>query len=138
MRLLIDTNILLDVLEDRKPYCESSSLVWKLAETGQAECFITALSVANIIYVMRKELDPGRTSEILNGLRLIFGMTGLEPQHLLDAAGLGWDDFEDAVQSVTASEIKADFLITRNTKDFRLSRVPAVTPSEYLERICSW
>ena len=135
MRLLIDTNVLLDVLADRKPHCESSALIWKLAETKQAECFISALSVADIVYVMRKELDPDRTSEVLNGLRLIFGMVGLEPQYLIDAAGLGWDDFEDAVQSVTAGDIKADYVITRNTKDFNLSRVPAITPSEYLKRI---
>ena len=135
MRLLIDTNILLDVLEDRKPYCAASSLVWKLAEAGQAECFISALSVADIIYVMRRELDPERTSEILNVLRLIFRMVGLEPKYLIDAAGLGWDDFEEAVQSITASDIKADYLITRNTKDFSMSHVPAVTPSEYLEKI---
>lgn len=58
MKLLIDANILLDVLQNRAGFVEDSSLVWKLCETGQAEGIVSALTFANLVYVMRKELGP--------------------------------------------------------------------------------
>ena len=57
MRLLIDANIILDVLQKREPHYTDSSIVWKICETGQADGFISSLTVANLVYVMRKELD---------------------------------------------------------------------------------
>ena len=58
MKLLIDANVLLDVLQNRAGFVEDSSLVWKLCETGQAEGIVSALTFANLVYVMRKELAP--------------------------------------------------------------------------------
>ncbi|MBP0970305.1 MAG: PIN domain-containing protein, partial [Oscillospiraceae bacterium] len=68
-------------------------------------------------------------------LKLIFKFTELNETDLSDAAALKWNDFEDALQSVTASRIKADCIITRNLKDYINSSVIAFTPSELLARI---
>ena len=65
MRLLIDGNILLDVLQKREPHFEASAMIWKLCETEQAEGFVSALTFANIVYVMRKELTPETIEEVL-------------------------------------------------------------------------
>ena len=56
MRLLIDANVLLDVLQNRQPHAEDSSKVWKLCETEQAEGYISALTIANLMYIMRRQL----------------------------------------------------------------------------------
>jgi len=135
MRLLIDANILLDVLQDRKPYVNESALIWKLCETGKAEGNVLALSFANLVYVMRRELDPVRIEAVLKNLSLIFSFVDLQQKDLLRAAALHWDDFEDAVQSVTAKRLHADFIITRNTKDYRNSTVKAITPADFLSLI---
>ena len=135
MKLLIDANILLDVLQNREPFVEASSIVWKLCETEQAEGFISALTFANLVYVMRKQLDPGKIAEVLRRLFLIFSFVELTPADLTRAAELQWDDFEDAVQSVTAEKVCADYIITRNVRDFAGSKVTAFTPSELLARI---
>ena len=134
MRLLIDANIILDVLQKRQPHYNDSSLIWKLCETEQEEGIVSVLTYANLVYVMRKELSPGQIESVLAALRLIFRFEELNEFDLVHAATLGWDDFEDALQSVTAERIKADCIITRNVRDFRKSRIAAFTPAEFLAR----
>ena len=132
MKLLIDANILLDVLQNREPFIRASSAVWKLCETEKAKGYVSALTVANLVYVMRKELDPEKTEKVLNALSLIFSFAELTPTDLNRAAALRWDDFEDAVQSVTAERIGADHIVTRNVRDFAKSKIVALTPSEII------
>lgn len=133
--MLIDANILLDVLQARKPFVDTSSAVWKLCETEQAEGYVPTLTIANLIYIMRKELDSERIEHILNALGLIFSFTELTPTDLVRAAALRWNDFEDAVQSVTAERIGVDYIITRNVNDFSDSKTEAVTPAVLIAKI---
>ena len=135
MRLLIDTNIVLDVLLKREPHFKNSAAVWKLCETDRAEGFITTLSFANLVYIMRKELSPTQIQDVLNRMQLIFRFADFTASSLLQAAELQWDDFEDAVQSVIAEQINADCIITRNVRDFRNSKIMAFTPAELLARV---
>ena len=132
MRLMIDANIILDVLQNRQPHCRDSSLVWKLCETGQDEGYVTVLTFANLVYVMRKELDAVQVREILNNLQLIFRFADYTVSDMQKAADLCWPDFEDALQSVTADRLSAECIITRNTGDFTKSGIAAYTPAEYL------
>lgn len=135
MKLLIDANILLDVLQNRKQYVQASSVIWKLCETEQAKGYVSALTFANLVYIMRKELDPQKIEEALEALSLIFEFVDFSVSDLTHAAELAWDDFEDAVQSVTAERVHADYIITRNIRDFAKSKVMVFTPSELIERI---
>ncbi len=134
MRLLIDANILLDVLQKREPYVYHSSLIWKMCEVGSVEGYVSSLTFANLVYVMRKELSPKKIEEILHLLNLIFQLTDLTVADLTKAAEMEWPDFEDAVQSTVAERIHADCILTRNVRDFKESRVIAFTPDEYLSR----
>ena len=135
MRLLIDANIVLDVLQKREPYWKDSSVIWKLCETEQVEGYISTLTFANLMYVMRRELDPAQIRDVLDKLRLIFRFADFTAADLEKAAEMGWDDFEDAIQAATAERIMADSIITRNVRDFRNSKVIAFTPSEYIARL---
>ena len=135
MRLLIDANIVLDVLQKREPYWKDSSVIWKLCETEQAEGYISTLTFANLMYVMRRELDPAQIRDVLDKLRLIFRFADFTAADMEKAAEMGWDDFEDAIQTATAERIMADSIITRTVRDFRNSKVIAFTPSEYIARL---
>ena len=135
MKLLIDGNILLDVLQARDPHYEDSARIWKLCETNLAEGHISALTFADLVYVMRKELDAEKISEVLKNLSLIFSLEDLTVSDINNAAEMQWDDYEDAVQSATAKRIHADYIITRNVKDFRKSEVSAFTPAEIISRL---
>ena len=134
MKALIDGNIILDVLQKRDPHFDASSKIWKLCETEQIEGFVSALTFANLVYVMRKELTPERINEVLKKLALIFHFTELAVSDLAEAAELKWNDFEDAVQAAAASRIDADCIVTRNVRDYIQSRIPAFTPAELLKK----
>lgn len=135
MVLLIDGNIILDVLLNRQEFVTDSSMIWKLCETGKAKGYVSALTFANLVYIMRKQLDPATIEDIFRKLNLIFDFTDFSVSDLIRAAGLNWKDFEDAVQSVTAERVHADYIITRNIRDFSKSKIIAFTPSELLARI---
>jgi predicted nucleic acid-binding protein len=134
MKLLIDTNIVLDVLCNRKDFVENSSKVFKLCETKKLDGYLSAISVPNIAYILRKELSVEKLKSIIVKLNIIFSIIELKPNDLILATDLDFNDYEDALQSVCAKRIKADFIITRNTKDFKNSQVKAITPEQLLEK----
>ena len=135
MVLLIDTNIVLDVLLNRPEFVKDSSMIWKLCETEQAKGYISTLTYANMMYVMRKQLTPDQIEDVYRKLNLIFEFADFSPAVLDRAVSMKWKVFEDAVQSATAEHVHADYIITRNLKDFTKSKVMAFTPSELLARI---
>ena len=135
MKLLIDANILLDVLQRREPHYRDSALIWKLCEARKAEGWVSALTLANLVYVMRRELDPEQVEDVLNKLALIFQIAELTPADLRHAAELRWNDFEDALQAVTAARLHADAILTRNIRDYKKSSVIAFLPTEFLARL---
>ncbi len=135
MKVLIDTNIILDVLCNRAEFVEDSVKIFKLCEVKKITGYISALSIPNIVYIMRKELDGDKVKEIFEKLSLIFEIVDLKSDDLKKASMLDFKDFEDAIQSTQASRIKANYIITRNIKDFNHSRVTAIKPSELIERI---
>lgn len=101
MKVLIDTNIILDVLCNRHDFLEDSAKVFKLCEVRKISGYVSALSIPYIIYIMRKELNGKQIKDILEKLSLIFSITDLRA-----------DDLKKAVDT--------DFRITRT-----LSKVPA-------------
>ena len=135
MVLLIDANIILDVLLNRPDYVKDSAMIWKLCETEQMKGYVSTLTFANLVYIMRKQLDPEKIEDVFHKLNLIFEFADFSVSDLTHAADINWKDFEDAVQSVIAERIHADYIITRNVRDFSKSRVMAFTPPELLARI---
>lgn len=135
MKVMIDTNIILDVLCNRKDFVDDSLKVFKLCEVKKVSGYISALSIPNIVYIMRKELDSKMIKEILEKLSLIFEIVDLKEDDLKRASTLNFKDYEDAIQSVQANRIKANYIITRNIKDYSNSKVAAIKPSELIERI---
>lgn len=97
--------------------------------------YISALSIPNIVYILRKELTPQKTMEIISRLMTIFEVAELRSSDLKNAAEMCLNDYEDAVQMCCAKRIKASYIVTRNVRDFKESTVPAFKPSELLDRI---
>ena len=150
MVLLIDTNIILDVLLSRSDFVKESSIIWKLCETEQAKGYISTLTYANMMYIMRKQMTPEQIEDVFRKLKLIFEFADFSSVVLEMAVNMKWKDldfgvlfqgigrtfhFEDAIQSATAEYVHADYIITRNIKDFTQSKVMALTPAELLARI---
>lgn len=114
MKILIDTNVILDHLTSRKPFDRDAADIFKLCETQQIKGYISALSVPNIVYILRKELAAVKIKKIIQILSLIFTIKELTTADLIAAADMNFKDYEDALQSVAAAKIKADYIVTRN------------------------
>ena len=135
MKLLIDTNVVLDVLCAREGFVEAASLIWKRCELGLDEGYLSALSIPNIVYILRKELTPAKTYQVIEQLMLIFYIVDLRATDLLKAAVEQSKDYEDQLQIVAAQRIKADYIVTRNVRDFLDSSVKPIMPTEFVKGI---
>ena len=135
MKVFVDTNVLLDVLQRREPHVKASSIVWKACECGEIEGVVSALTFANIIYILRKDMTPTRARDILAEMSLIFSFEDFTVQDMKRAAEMERDDYEDAIQCVQAERICAECIVTRNTQDFAKSKPPALTPQELMLKL---
>ncbi len=135
MKVLVDTNVILDILCSRKDFVADSLRIFQCCEAGRLEGCISALSIPNIVYIMRKELNRERIKDILRTLTAIFSVIELREADILKAAELEFADYENALQSVSAHRVHAELIITRNCKDFTASPVPVITPSELLKQL---
>ncbi len=135
MKVLIDTNVVLDVLCKREGFYEDAARIMKYCEVNKITGVISALTIPNIVYIMRKKLDAQKTRDVIEKLQLIFTVADWKATDIKKALSMDFKDFEDALQSACASRIKADYIITRNIGDFVNSKVTAIKPAELLERI---
>ena len=135
MKVLIDTNVILDVLCKRNGFYEDALKIMRYCEINKITGVISALTIPNIVYIMRKELDAQKTREVIEKLQLVFVVADLKSEDIKRALAMNFLDFEDALQSASALRVKADYIITRNIKDFTSSRVLAIKPKELLDRI---
>ena len=138
MVILVDANILIDVLAKREPFHISSSRIWKYCETNLVTGHVSALTFANLVYVLSRELTARQTEETLHTLSLIFSVEDLKLSDLEHAAALHWSDFEDAIQYVTAGRVKADYIVSRNPKDYENQTIPVKSPEEVCALIKSF
>ncbi|MDA8234489.1 MAG: PIN domain-containing protein [Clostridia bacterium] len=118
MKILIDTNIILDVLAKRKPFYKSSANILRLSETEAVSGFITANSVTDIFFILRKHFtDKKELNDIMQKLLLIVDIADTLKSDIMQAFELEFNDYEDALQARCAKRIKAEYIITRNQTD---------------------
>src|SRR5436190_1869699 len=132
MRTFVDTNVLLDVLTEREPFLEDSVAIWSLAESGRAEAHISALSVANCWYVVKRQRGMKGAEKAVRLLKDVFRLVDLAGRTLTQALDSGLTDFEDAIQYVSALHCNSPSLVTRNASHFPKGRVAILSPREFL------
>lgn len=132
MKVFLDTNILLDVLAERKPFYQDSMRIWTMAESGKLAAQVSVLSFANCYYIVHKFAGKNKAEKALKLIRDIATPVDFTAQILNQSIGAGFNDFEDAVQYHSAVHAQAKFLITRNTAHFPRSSLPVLSPAEFL------
>lgn len=134
MRIFLDTNIIIDVIEERAEFVADSTAVLVLAEQLGSSLFIAWHGLATAYYIIRR----GRSEEAaIREIDKILGWAEVAPITSSSAArarAYHLPDFEDAMQCVSAENCLADLIVTRNLKDFVLSPVPAISPQDFLSR----
>ena len=129
MKLLIDTNVLLDMVLKRNGYDISVKLFRKIREQEVLAC-ITASSVTDLFYIIRKEThDTERTYVIMENIFCLVTVLSVTERDVRDAFGQKWKDFEDCVQYMTGRNNRMDYLITANGKDYKDVSMPIMTPA---------
>lgn len=132
MRILIDTNIVLDVVLARNPWVAEASELLDRTARREVDGFVAAHSVTTVFYVVERERDRRTALTAVGDLLSIVEVTELGSADFQRALTFGLKDFEDAVQVAASLRIGADFLVTRNAKDFRGSPVVVKAPGEIL------
>jgi predicted nucleic acid-binding protein len=118
-KVLVDTNVILDVLLDRQPHAGASVAVWAAIETGSVEGVLAAHAVTTIHYLIRRELGSARAKRTVAAMLRVFGVASVDGPVIQLALDLPLSDFEDAVTAAAAQAAACDCIVTRDPKGFR-------------------
>ena len=133
MKIVLDTDVILDVLLDREPFSEPAARLFSLAERGRLSGFICATSVTTVYYLASKVAGSAKAKRLVGRLLRIFAVAPVNGP-VLKAALMGrFADFEDAVVSEAANHVNADGIVTHNVRDFRRAVRPVYTADELLK-----
>lgn len=132
MNVFLDTNVLLDVLTERKGFYRDSFRLWTLAEQGKIRAMVSVISFSNIYYIARKVAGRRTADRLLRMVRDTFTPVAFDEQILNQAIDAELRDFEDAIQFFTALRAGADTIVTRNPRHFPTGDIPVQTPAEFL------
>ena len=135
MRLMIDTNILLDVLIRREDFYDHSKAVLTLCEEHTVQGFISASAVTDIFYITRKALESIEdTYKVISSVLNIVRILTVTNDDVLNAFQVKTKDFEDCLMATCAKSNKCDGIVTRNKKDFLTFGVVLYSPEELLKQ----
>ena len=135
MRVLIDTNVILDVLQKREPFFTDSYRALRRALENDAECLISASAATDIFCVLRKSLGSAQQAkEHIDQLAQVVSFADVQGMDIHTALMRAMPDFEDAVVDAVAERSGASYILTRNIKDFTGSVVPAILPADFLNK----
>ena len=132
MKVLFDTNVILDVLMDRTPFAEEASFLMAKVEKSEIEGFLIATTVTTLFYLLQKAIGKKAAGEKIRSLLSIFESLPVNHRILKDALNSPFTDFEDAVLYEAARHAGVEYILTRNVKDFIKSDLPVFTPIEFL------
>ncbi len=132
-RLFVDSDVIIDFFTDREPFANPASELFELNEQGELQFYISAVSINNIYYVVRKYLGHRKTLRIIEDLTEMTFILGTTRVEIIQALKNDFNDFEDAIQYATAlAEKGIEAIITRNIKDYEKSEIAIFTPQQYL------
>jgi len=130
-KLFLDTNIIVDLIADRKPFSKYSIEIFKKAEEKKIKLFTSSHSIATTHYLLKRYLEEKILRDVLYNLLDYVTVIAVDTDVLKKGLRSKHKDFEDSIQILCASTIeKIDCIVTRNTKDFRDSEILVLTPDE--------
>lgn len=135
-RILIDTNIVIDLLSKRVEFYKEAAELFSLADKNQIILSVSSLTFANTNYILSKHKTAKEAREILRKFKVLVEVISLDDRIIeLALSNDLFPDFEDGLQYYSAIEKSVDVIITRNKKDFKNSKIPILNAKEYLTQI---
>ena len=132
IQVLFDLNIILDVLQERKEFYDFSARLLAQAETGDIQGWLAAHSVTTLFYLIAKDISPDQARVTLASLMQFIKIAPVDQNTIELAMSMPYRDFEDAVQMMAAVQIHADYLLTRNVRDYQPAPIPVIQPVDLL------
>lgn len=131
MKVLVDTCVLIDVLQAREPFLADSKKILLASANGVIEGLITAKAITDVFYIMHRCIHDNKTChEIIRNLYAVLTVVDTTAAACLQASFSAMSDYEDAVMDETARFEGAAAIVTRNVSDYRMSSVKALSPAE--------
>lgn len=135
-KLFVDSDVVIDFFTDREPQANPASELFELNEQGNIKLYLSAVSINNIYYIVRRFLGHKKTLEVIETLTEMTEIVGTTKKEIIQALKNNFTDYEDSVQYSSALTIKdLDVILTRNIKDYRNSSIAVMTPSNFLKMI---
>ena len=139
MKALVDTNVIIDALTGREPFRETAEEIFMLAANQIEDLYITASSVTDIYYLIRKHLhDTEQAKSAIAKLFELFYILDSTAEDCREALLLDMKDYEDSVVCCCAKRNRMEYIITRNIKDYKNSKVQAMLPDEFIKMVTSY
>lgn len=135
MKVLLDTNIVLDLLLERKPFVDFAEEIFIKIEKQEIEGFLSPTSITTIYYLLNKHLDKNRCNDAIKTLLDLFEIVKIDKKVLQESLKKCGVDFEDSVIYTGADFTKIDVIITRDKKGFKNSKIEVLSPNEFLKEI---
>lgn len=135
MRVLFDTNVVLDVLLEREPHAHAAAQLLSLVDAGHLDGYLCATTVTTVHYLAAKALGAKRAAPLVATLLDVFAIAPVDREVVAGALDLGFADFEDAVIHEAAMLAEVSAIVTRNRNDFRGSKVSVFDPTEMLAAV---
>lgn len=133
-KLLIDTDVILDFFFDREPFSEHAANVLSLCESKQIQGFVTPVIISNVYYLLRQTAPHEKVIDKLGSLLSFTDVLIIDKKIIIQAINSKFKDFEDALQNYSAEDSnQINAILTRNTKDFKNSKLAVFTPENYLK-----
>ena len=130
--LLCDINVILDIFLKRDSHYAPAAKLFSLIEEKKPQGYLSAQSFPTMFYILSRELKRDKAMRILEKLRIVFRVAAVDEKVIDLSLASTFKDFEDAVQYYSALHVRVDCLITRNKADYRVDRLPVMTPEEFL------
>lgn len=131
-RVLLDLNIVLDVIQQREPHNKLSAAILDAVAQEEISGLLAAHTITTLFYLLSRQQSHQVVTTVLNQVLNNFSIATVNEEVIRDALSLNWRDFEDAVQMSAAVHASADYLVTRNPKDFEVAVIPVVQPGTLL------
>ncbi len=133
MKIVLDLNVLLDVIQNRPPHYLDSADVLSRVRTGEIDAILPSHGVTTLWYILAKSANPATANQTVEWMLSHFEIGGADKATFQNARQLPVNDFEDAVVASVARSANCDYIVTLNVSDFAGSPVPAVTPADFLK-----
>lgn len=135
-KVFIDSDVILDFLFDRKPFSDTSAEILNMCYNQHLKGYITAIILSNIYYLLRKTTTHENVIVHLKKIMQILEVVTTEKKAILDALESNFNDFENALQNFSAQNSNdIEIIITRNTTDYKKSKLVVITPENFLKTI---